>query len=237
MIKNTSYYDREGRVYSSKRYPDKDFDYVHFFFKKRLRILLRMLLDTTEGGSDVSLLEIGCADGVVSRAIADEVPAVGEIVGIDTSEKMIDAAREADNSPRSTFFVRGSEDESKRYDIVVEVGVVNLTDRHAEYRYARDHLKDGGYYICSLASSTSLRSRLKQRDHKDGFSHLLSYAEYESELAAMFEIVDAKAYGLFIPFLWKIPLLARIIQPVESLVAGAFPGLFHEKIYLLRKSL
>lgn len=234
-MKNTEYYNNEDLLYSAKRYPKVDTDYVHFFFKQRLKILISILKEITIGKQNLNLLEVGCADGIVARTISEDIPAVNKIVGIDISPKMIEQAKFQNKLSLCEFHVRGDEVQGATYDIVVEVGVVNLTDRHIEYKYALDHLNPGGYYICTLASSTSLRSRLKTQDHKGGFAHLLTYKEYEEELRKIFDIVDSKMYGLFIPMIWKIPLVARFIQAHEGIGTHIFPSLFHEKIYVLKK--
>lgn len=234
-MKDTAFYDKEGNKYSSKRYPEKDRDYVHFFFKKRLKILLDILERHVSDKRGLSLLEVGCADGVVLRSIARRFPDFEKLVGIDVSENMIAQAIGENDSSKISFFVRGKEDASALYDLIVEVGVVNLTDRHVEYAHALRHLKSDGLYICSLAASTSLRSRLKPDDHKKGFSHLLSYKEYEAELSREFEIIERRAYGLFVPLIWRVLVIARLLQPLEALLVHLVPDLFHEKIYVLKR--
>ena len=233
-MKDTSFYNKESGAYSEKRYPKLAADYAHFFFKKRLSVLLSMLERITARQQGIRILEIGCADGVVAAAMSD-LDSVGAVIGIDISADMIEEAKSKNRSPKISFFVRGQEDQRASYDVIVEVGVLNLTDRNLEYAYADDHLKVGGYYICSLASRTSLRARIKFRDDGGGFAHLLTFEEYEKELRERFEVIKSVPYGLFIPFLWRSPMIGRFLQPLEAILRPLGPRLFHEKIYLLRK--
>lgn len=234
MSKDTTFYNKEGAVYSAKRYPKEDTDFNHFFFKTRRRILMRLLGDIVrERKGDLSLLEVGCADGVVIREINHKYPTISPLTGIDISPAMIEQARILALGTPIEFFVRG-EEAVRLVDIVIEVGVINLTDMDTEIRFALQHLPKGGYYICSLAARTSLRSRFKVA--KGDFQNHLTFPEYESILRRHFDIVQAETYGLFIPFLWKVPAVARLVQPICEICFRRFvPALFHEKIYLLRR--
>ena len=146
---------------------------------------------------------------------------------------MISVAKEKNTDGRCVFSVRQPEIKEK-FDVIIEVGVLNLVDFHEEFNFIKGHLKKGGYYICSLANANSLRAKLKFNEKKDGFKHLLSFPEYEKELSKIFIIEKSEAYGLFIPHIWKIPLLAIILQPtIECFSKSFFSNLFHEKIYLL----
>ena len=233
-MKNVAFYDKEGPAYSKKRYPAVDTDYLHFFFKKRLAILLKYLDSVSSDRKGLSLLEVGCADGVVARAIAARSNSFSSIIGIDLSEGMIAVAKERTADSRISFSVRGAQDLGLA-DVVVEIGVLNLADLEEELLFAKTHLAQGGYYLCSIASRTSLRNLLKFDKTHDGLAHLRAFAEYEYEIRKHFTIVDATAYGLFIPLIWKIPFLARLIQPCTEFLLKPFaPALFHEKIYLLR---
>lgn len=231
MKKDTPYYDKEGAVYSKKRYPDMDTDYVHFFFKKRRAILMEMLARVSQGRpGPLPLLEVGCADGVIIREIRDRFETFRPLVGIDVSPGMIEAAKA--DSAAITFHLR-DEQPLGTFAVVVEVGVVNLTDLETEFRFAQTHLQENGYYICSLASKTSLLSRLKLK--KAGFAHHLSYAEYEAALERTFVTVEKRGYGVFVPHLWKWPWLARRLQPIAERLTEMFvPTWFHERIYLLK---
>jgi SAM-dependent methyltransferase len=234
MEKNLDYYQKEGSVYSDKRYPELDTDYVHFFFKRRLTLLIMFLESVLKDKKDQEILEVGCADGIVSRSMMMCFDNIKKINAIDVSSAMIETARQQTKNQNISFYVRGQEPK-QLYDVVVEVGVINLTDREVEYNHALENLKEGGLYICSLASKTSLRSIIKFNEQKDGFAHLLSFEDYERELSEKFEILRSSPYGLFIPLLWKAPRLARYVQPFIDKVLSPLEVVFHEKIYLLRK--
>ena len=233
-MKDTEYYNKESSYYSDKRYPDISRDYTHFFFKKRLSILLNILKKISCRKKGQNLLEVGCADGFVSLAIND-LHIFENITGIDVSADMIQKAIENNHFPQVSFFVRGQENLSALYDVIVEVGVLNLTNEISEFEYAKKHLKQNGYYICSIAANTSIRSRLKFKKDGSGFSHLLTFKEYERKMSEKFEIVKSIPYGFFIPYLWKFAVIGRILQPSESILRSFAPNLFHEKAYLLKK--
>ena len=232
MSKDTNYYNKEGAVYSQKRYPELSTDYVHFFFKKRRTILMRILRDILVTHPQMTtFLEVGCADGVIIRDIKNYFPQLTQLTGVDISPSMI--AEAIRQSPRGIDFYVREHDSYGTFDVVVEVGVVNLTDMETEFAFARNNMRPDGYYICSLSSKTSLRSRLKVKSAD--FSHHLLFEEYERAVLAHFTILKEESYGLFIPFIWKIPFLGRLLQPLAEVVGVACcPMLFHEKIYLLR---
>src|ERR1017187_1298349 len=91
--KDNTFYDKESSVYSSKRYSDKPSSYTQFFFGERLKITLRLLEKCLTGRTDLSFLDIGCADGFVLNEIYKHFPTTfSSIVGIDVSPKMIETA-------------------------------------------------------------------------------------------------------------------------------------------------
>ena len=234
MQKDTRYYDKESSQYSGKRYPAHPSTYVQSFYLRRLKLLLS-LVGKTMRGVGLRLIEIGCADGVVTRALYDRFSGVfSDVAGVDISPKMIGAAKAQAGGRDISFGLRDTYTFIGQYDLVVEVGVINYADDREELRFARRIVGDGGYYLCSIAGTSSLWNRLKPDEDK-GFNNFRSYAEYEAEIREHFTILTSVPVGLFIPHIWKVPALARIVQPlVESLLAPLFPNLFHEKLYLLK---
>lgn len=235
-MKNTTYYNDESIQYSKKRYPEHATNFTHFLFKKRLELLLRLLKDTSPNLPNRSFLEIGCADGVVSFEILKRYPMIASLLGVDVSEGMINVAKAHNTFIHAQFSLRDDEELMKKhFNVVIEVGVLNLTDLAVDLSLAKQILQMDGYYICSLASSTSLSAKWKP-ENISAYKHLRTYDVYEKEITQHFEIRKTIPYGLFIPHLWKIPLIARVIQPaVEFFIRFFAPNLFHEKIYLLQK--
>jgi SAM-dependent methyltransferase len=226
------FYDSESDQYSKKRYEGLLSTYTQFLFRKRLEIFLGMFKQIA-GQRKVSLLDIGCADGIVINRIQRAFPqSTHKVVGIDISPQMIAQARESIKDPRASFYLR-NEAPQEMYGVILELGVhvENLED---EIQYVKNHLVNGGYFIYSVAGRDSLHARIKLQNAayvKD----YRSYADAERILSEHFEIVDSQAYGFFIPKLWSIPPLARVLQPIiDSILRGITPSLFHEKIYLLR---
>lgn len=232
MKKDTEYYNKEGHLYSQKRYPSIDTDFVHFFFKKRRDILMKMLGRIVNGKAGLTLLEIGCADGVIIREIKNSFKNIIRLVGIDISDAMITEAMKIERSLGIEFYLKEANKHFGDFDIVVEIGVLNLTDIEKEFIFVKKHLKSGGYYICSFASNTSLLSILKIK--KDTFYNHLSFDGYEKLIKDHFTIVSSESYGIFIPFIWKIPVLARFMQSIFEFVFKLIPSFFHERIYVLQ---
>jgi SAM-dependent methyltransferase len=186
----------------------------------------------TRDKKNLSLLEVGCADGVVIRTIWEKFPHVfSSLKAIDIAPEMISAAKNLNTGTPIDFEVRTEEVLKDTSDIIVEIGVLNFADFKEEFGVMAASLTPDGTYLCSLSSSTSLYNRLKGAS---GYRHLNSYAEYERELREYFVIESVDGVGFFVPWLWKMPALARALQPVIEKVALTFvPSLAHEKIYVL----
>lgn len=233
MKKDTEYYNKEGRLYSQKRYPWRSIDFIHFFFKKRRDILMKMLGKIVDGKTDITLLEIGCADGVILRGIKNNFKNITRLVGVDISDAMIMEATKIDKSHEVEFYLKEADKHFGDFDIVIEIGVLNLTDVEKEFEFAKRHLKPGGYYICSFASNTSLLSILKIK--KGNFYNHLSFDEYKKLIKKHFAVISSEPYGVFIPLIWKVPFLAMFLQPIFELIFRFVPNFFHERIYVLQK--
>lgn len=233
-MRDTDYYDAESSRYSSKRYPRVPQSYLQAFFLRRLHMVKVIIRDELHGDG-LRLIEIGCADGVVTYALADSFgKTFSDIEAVDISPKMIAEAEANKGDRKIVFGLRQDFPFREHYDLVVEVGVINYADENEEFRFARTLIGAEGSYLCSVAGSDSLKNRLK-RDEAKGFNNFLTYAEYEAKIREHFSIVRAMPVGIFIPHIWKLPALARIIQPIaEAVMAPLFPNLFHEKVYLLR---
>lgn len=234
--KDTEFYNEISATYSRDRYPVKARSYGQFFFKRRLAKALEVLQEKiSDTERQYSLLEVGCADGIVIRTIYDRFAAHFSLLhGVDVSPKMIEAAKDNHAQTPITFAMRDSGEEKTSYDLVVEIGVINYTDVAEEIERAYAATKDNGYYIASYAATDSLWHALKPGNK--GFNNLLPYSAFEALARKYFTIEKAIPIGFFIPFLWKFSALAAPIQAViESLCSRILPNLAHEKIYLLRK--
>lgn len=233
-MKDTNFYNKESFQYSDKRYPKIATSYTQFFFKRRLDITKQYMSRIVQKMNITHILEIGCADGVVVRALDNAFPHVfGKITGIDLSSCMIEEARRRNVSPKVSFFERKEYQDKESFHIIVEIGVVNYARFEEELAFALEHLSKDGYYILSVAGTNSLLNILKP---ERGFSDFRSYEEYERLIQEKFSIVSVRGCGFFVPFLWRIPFLARFIQPYLDMFAGMLiPSVCHEKVYLLQK--
>lgn len=235
-IEIINFYNKESVSYSDKRYESKMVDFTQFYFRKRLSIALNFLKEGINGRSGLNLLEIGCADGIVIKKIEKNFPAIfKDMVGVDISPDMIKVAKNKNENPDASFYLREEYDKKNKYDFVLELGYLTEPILNNEFLFAKNNLKDDGYLICSLSLKNSFRMKLKYRNNTYFQTHL-TIKQYEKILSEHFMIIRNETYGLFIPKLWKFPLLAQILQPAfETIFKPIIPEFFHEKIYLLKK--
>ena len=231
-MKDTNFYNTESAVYSAKRYPKLATTFTQFFFKERLRVTLTLLQKYMQGKGSISLLEIGCADGVVARAIWQRFGVkLSPFEAIDLSPKMIEVAKCSNTDTPITFEVRSGVALLKNYNCIIEIGVLNYLTLEEELASVRSALLPKGVYVCSISGKSSLQTSLKG---EEGFMHLLSYKQYEEKFNKMFTIITAVPVGLFVPWLWKVPALARLVQPIVDIsILWIAPNSAHEKIYVL----
>jgi 2-polyprenyl-3-methyl-5-hydroxy-6-metoxy-1,4-benzoquinol methylase len=234
MIKDTEFYNKESQIYSDKRYPKVPQSYVQFFFTERLKYLVRAMQKNIKDKSNLSLLEIGCADGIVLNEVQNKYSQVfSKLVGIDISPGMIKAAQEKYKDSRMVFVERKDYADSSLHDVILEIGVINYTLLSEELSYIAAHIKPDGIAIISLAGTGSLWD--KRRKDETGFRTFSSYAYYEKTIREKFEIIDSISVGLPIPLLWRVPFAARLGESVaEKILRPILPNLFHEKIYVLK---
>lgn len=233
-MKDSQFYNEESKQYSAKRYPLVATTYIQFFFKERLRLTIEQLKIIIGSKKHLTLLEIGCADGVVLREFSEQLDgAFSKLIGVDLAEGMVEQARSRTADPHIKFFLRGKEVLDGPVDVIVEIGVANYADIDEELKYAHEHLSGGGVYVLSLAGKGSINAFFGKGV---GYKNFLAYEEYGQKIATIFRIETVIPCGFFVPLLWRIPRVARIVQPViEKVMATVAPNAFHEKIYILRK--
>lgn len=234
-MKDTTFYNEESVQYSSKRYRDVAETYIQFFFNRRLSITKRLVAEILkQEEKPLSLLELGCADGVVVRALQKAFPdAFSHMVGIDISPAMIEEARKYVTDKNTEFLLRQEYNARPPVSIITETGVINYAGFDSDMTFALENIKEKGWYVLSVAGTDSLRNQLKG---EGDFVDFRSYKEYERILRKNFFIHRTIGCGLFIPHIWKAPFIARPIQLCADVVFGyMFPDLCHEKVYLLRK--
>ncbi len=236
-MKDTNFYDAESAKYSSKRYPVKTTDYIHYFFKKRLMVVLELLEKNVIKQDNLKLLEVGCADGVVIEKIEEKFnDKFNEMQGIDLSPQMIESAKKnSTGNSKIKYSVRDDDSNfENKFDIIIEVGVANYTDFLTELKFAQKNLRADGYFILSIAGSGALAVKLG-KTQKEAFNNLLKYQDYEKMIAEYFDIIKIIPCGFWLPKLWKLQNLAKIMQPVlDYIFSFLLPDFFHEKVYLLK---
>jgi SAM-dependent methyltransferase len=232
-MRDTDFYNLESTQYSHKRYPKVANSYLQFFFIRRLAITKEYVRRVAGERKNLSLLEVGCADGVITRALAAAFPQnFIKLCGIDIAPAMIEAARKFNSDPRVGFMLR-DQYKGDPVDVVVETGVVNYGSFDEEIAFAAKHLKPGDHYILSVAGNNSVYARLK---YDTGLKDFRPYRVYAELIDKEFEVVSETGVGLFIPYLWRIPALARPLQTFfDWLLGPLWPGLCHEKMYMLKR--
>jgi glycosyltransferase involved in cell wall biosynthesis len=230
--KGTDFYNEESAQYSKKRYVETPRSYLQYFYKHRLAITERYLREVAGDRQGLDLLEVGCADGVIIRAVGENFPRTFKrLVGVDIAPGMIEEAKRKNNDPRAEFYVRSGY-QSSPVDVLVETGVVNYSDVEYELDTAGTYLKPDGYYILSIAGTGSLYNRLKGDVLKD----FRPYRIYDRLIRERLTVVRVRGSGLFVPYIWRLPALALPIQAIFDATASVLaPGLCHEKVYLLKK--
>lgn len=234
--RSPTFYDEESKNYSRRRYPKVATDYIQFFFTRRRKLVLELLSEMVQRTeAPRSLVEIGCADGILLRSIQERMPkAFDKLVGIDIAEEMIAVAKDTTDDPAISYEVRKEFMPNRKFTVAMEVGVGELTLKtEAEAEWAAAQLVSGGYFLCGFGGRDSIVARLDKAAARR--VHLNTYATYEATLSKYFSIVGVRAHGLYVPFIWRIPFLARIVQPMAEIVGTAFPDLCHEQLYLLQK--
>ena len=234
-MKDSQFYNEESKHYSAKRYPLVATTYIQFFFKERLRLAVEQLKAIVGSKEHLTLLEVGCADGVVLREISKQFDgSFSKLVGIDTAKGMVEQARVLAADPRIQVFLRGEELLDGPVDVIMEIGVANYADIDEELEYAREHLADGGVYILSLAGKGSLNAFFGKGV---GYKNFLSYRDYEQKIAALFRIETVIPCGFFVPLLWRTPRIARIVQlAIEKVMAMITPNAFTKRSTFYEKS-
>lgn len=96
------------------------------------------------------VVDIGCGGGIYTRKIAEMGAA--EVVGVDYSAKMIEAARETCSGFGQVSFERGDAGGTSladgRFDLVIERALIHhLTDLHACFAEAARILRPGGILL------------------------------------------------------------------------------------------
>lgn len=236
LKRTDEYYDNEASVYSEKRYPKRIVSYPQFLFTHRRELVLSFLHHVIANtDTPRSLFEMGCADGVLLRSISERYPgAFSRMLGADISKPMIEAARARTADDTIQYVMRDSLPATGLYTCVLEIGVAAIIlDTENELAVLAGQLASGGYALCIVRGHDSIVFLLGRGGaDRELFT---SYTKYEQMMRERFTIVDSRTCGIYVPFLWKIPALARFLQPLAEILGRFFPSLAHERLYLLRK--
>lgn len=157
---------------------------------------------------DERVLDLGCGDGALSARIAERVPA-GEVIGIDDSQGMIDAAKKFERE-KLHFFL-------KDIDELDGCGEFDLIFSNAALHWVKDHprllanchrsLRPGGAIRFNFAGDGNcahffgvVRTVMAYPRFREGFAgfawpwYMPSLAEYEG-LLAVSEFAGGEVWG------------------------------------------
>lgn len=227
------FYNQASTSYSQRRYLGQPKTYPQFFFQRRRALTLTLIDHLAAGRQNLKLLDVACADGVMSFALLEHYPKLWtKIVGVDIAPKMIEVAQAKNVDPRLSFFVK-TETPTETYDVILGLGFITGTILADEIAFVKKHLNPDGLYFCTLSSKYSIKALLTIR-HEAYRQDYWTYPRYEHFLRQHFEIISARPYGLFLPLIWKWPSLARPLQRLAENLFRFLPFLYHEKIYCLK---
>ncbi len=101
--------------------------------------------------TDLDVLDVGCASGLISRAIADQAK---KVYAVDYSKKMIDKAKEQNTKDNIYYSVQDStnlEFENKAFDLVIIANVLHIVKNPEDcLREIKRVLKDNGTLIAPI---------------------------------------------------------------------------------------
>ncbi len=189
-----------------------------------------------------TLLDVGCGDGTLARAIRAEWPA--QITGITHSAE--EAARARDVMERVVVADLDRFDGAglRQFDCVVCSHVLeHLVDPWQLLRGLRPHLNPGGTLIVALPNLLFWRNRLAMLGgnfrYTDGGLMDRTHCKFfdwqtAAELVTQtgFELVERSAHGS-----WPgSHLLGPLRGPLDRFAEGVFPGLFGWQFVLVGRS-
>jgi len=236
MSRTETYYDEESAVYSKKRYPVVVGNYIQFLFTRRKDIVLSLVGKVIEKTTAPrAIVEIGCADGVLLRAIEEKYPsAFSHMLGVDISHAMIDTAKQIETHPTIEYAYRENAPIENSATCVLEIGVGALVlELEDELDRAAAQLAPGGYFICTFGGRHSLAALLGNTAAQRSVLH--PYRVSERAARKRFRLLESNSCGFFVPVLWRFPRMARVVQPILEYVGMVIPVLAHERVYLFQK--
>jgi trans-aconitate methyltransferase len=129
--------------------------------------------------STPKILDIGCGPGTpmtLSAYILDRVPG-SILVGVDSSEQMVEAAREnlvPEYGQRFSSFIGDFNSDSfwipeinSKYDFIVSSGALHYLSDRRRYPFIKDifdHIKDTGAFVCCLGNR-SQATEIAEMEH------------------------------------------------------------------------
>lgn len=126
----------------------------HDRMEPQLSPLGQAALDAAAPKPGERVIDIGCGTGTTSLKIADMVDARGQVLGVDVSEPLVEAARRNAAGRPNVQFLLGDASQHKLeggFDLLFSrFGVMFFADPAAAFRHLRAALKPGGRltFVC-----------------------------------------------------------------------------------------
>jgi len=125
-------------------------------WEKRVRIAKKFVLPNNR------VLDFGCGDGTVTKALADSV---SEVIGIDISEECIKRANKINSHPKVDYLNVPIEDfdAKERFDVVMMFEVIeHIFDPQTVIKQIYSILKKNGVLIISTPNFSNITRRMKK---------------------------------------------------------------------------
>ena len=186
-----------------------------YFARRRVEWLGECL--KAEGERATSLLDYGCGDGSTTTLLAAILSAKRSI-GVDTSSKSLDVARQKYGSSRLQFAAIGEHSPDASVDIAYCNGVfhhIPPAERQGCVRFVRDSLRPGGFF-----------SFWENNPWNPGTRYVMSQCAFDRDAITLTPL-EAKsllrAGGFHVErtdFLFFFPRALKVLRPFEKFLMG-----------------
>lgn len=221
------YYDE----YSSW-YDDERIDSHYRFINEIETDLVREL------GSNKKTLEIGCGTGIILHEVDK---CAKQAWGIDLSIGMLKRAKEKELNVKQASATK-LPFKDKEFDVIYSLKVLahipEITEVISEVKRV---VKDDGYALLEFYNPWSVKflSNLFFRSRKRVYVRFDSLRDIKKLLKGNFKVVGVRGAKIFVPFpfLFKIPILNKILARLEKLLSKTILNRFAGYLIVIAKKI
>jgi len=145
-----------------------------------------------------SLIDIGCGDGHMTDEIAVRLPA-GQVVGIDSSESMIELASKSFTRSNLSFYVMNAEEIclNRRFDIAFSNATLHwVKDHQAVLASLKKHLNPNAKILFQMGGKGNAQDIVETLDKLIAFKR---WSEYFKGFEFPFHFNDVEDYEKWLP--------------------------------------